>query len=57
MGVQKALISFVGTAIILAGNFGIELSPNVLAIINSVIPVLGTLLVWAIPNKTPATTS
>lgn len=55
MGIQKALVSFVAAAILLLGNFGIELSPNVVNIINSVVPVLGTVLVWAIPNSTTTT--
>ena len=53
MGPQKALVSFVAAAIMLASNFGIDLSPNVMNIINSVVPVLGTFLVWFIPNSTP----
>ena len=52
MGIQKALISFVAAAILLLSNIGIELPENVLGIVNAVTPVLGTALVWFIPNST-----
>ena len=52
MGIQKALISFVAAALLLLNNFGIELPANVIGIVNAVVPVLGTVLVYMVPNST-----
>ena len=51
-GYSKAIAAIAAAAIQLLANFGIEVSPNVLGIINSLVPVLGAVLVYAIPNKT-----
>ena len=55
MGMQKAIVAFVAAAISLLANFGIEVPQNVLDIINAVVPVAGTLLVYMIPNKSTST--
>ncbi len=57
MGMQKAIVAFVAAAVTLLANFGIEVPANVLNIVNSVVPVLGTLLVYLIPNSTPTSSS
>ena len=57
MGMQKAIVAFVATAITLLSNFGIELPANVVDIINAIVPVAGTLLVYVIPNSSTTTSS
>lgn len=56
MGIQKAIVAFVAAAITLLSNFGIELAPNIVDIINAVVPVAGTLLVYLIPNSSSSST-
>ena len=49
---SKAITAFIAAGIGLFANFGITVPENVLAIINSVVPVVGAMLVYFIPNKT-----
>lgn len=50
----KGITALVAAVIQLLANFGIDTPPNVLAIVNSVVPVVGTVLVYLLPNKATA---
>ena len=57
MGMQKAIVAFVAALVSLLANFGFEVPQNILDIINAVVPVAGTLLVYMIPNSSTTTTT
>lgn len=51
MGIQKALAAFVTSGLVILTPFIGELSPEMLAGIQSVVGLLGTALVWFVSNK------
>jgi hypothetical protein len=48
---NKALAAVATAVVTLIGNFGVELSEQLVTIVNSVVPFIGALLVYFIPNR------
>jgi hypothetical protein len=50
-GYNKALVAIVTAVVSLLANFGIDVSPAALGVVNTLVPVVGAVLVYAIPNR------
>jgi hypothetical protein len=48
---NKAIAAVVAAVIVLLANFGFDVPKPWLDAINALVPVLGAIAVWAVPNK------
>ena len=52
-GYSKAITAIVGGVITLLANFGVDVGPGILNMINALVPMATAVLVYLIPNKAP----